>query len=204
MDTEHLQRTEFYDAKSLSPLEHHLCQWIAVLKSYTKKTGDSPFRYRERTQVGFFAAASWLLGVPAREEWATIKGTEELPSQGRCDLWIQTEDYHIEAKHNWCSVSRKQSAEQKRIERTIRESKDSTLRLFPTLKNRLSFTFLTPCIAKEELSMIATHTDNWLGLVDRKIPCDAIAWYLPERRRTETFDFDYMAIGTVLLIHVPK
>lgn len=194
--------TEFHDSKSIPSLELHLTQWICVLKAYREKVGDSPFAYRERTQVGFFAAASWLLGVPALEEWSTEKGTEESPSKGRCDLWIMTEDFHIEAKHAWCDVSRKTQNEEQHIKKTIEESLNSARWLSCDSKHKLAFTFLSPCISNEEQSNIQNLTSQWLSLVC-SISFDAIAWYLPERPGTPRFEYPFLAIGSVLLIHKP-
>lgn len=197
-----LSRIEYYDTKSLELLDNHLAEWIRVLKVSFEKVGDSPFGYSERTQVGFFAAASWRLGIPALEEWGTTKGTEESPSKGRCDLWIQTGDLHIEAKHAWCDVSRGRANEQERIVKVIEDSKASARWLSKDVERRLAFTFLAPCIAKKRVADIDRLTTDWLDIVT-SIPSDAVAWYLPERARSESFDFPFLAIGSVLLIHNP-
>lgn len=76
-------KLEHYETNTLKSLEPHLKQWICVLKMYCEKVvGDTPFPYRERTHVGFFAAASWMIGVPALEEWVTTKGIESDPKKG--------------------------------------------------------------------------------------------------------------------------
>lgn len=198
-----LSAVEFYDAKSLPLLGVHLAEWIQVLKMYIENVEESsPFGYRERTQVGFFAAASWRLGVPALEEWSTTKGTKDAPSKGRCDLWIKTGDFHIEAKHAWCDVSRGRALEMARVEKAVNESKASARWLAQEVEHRLAFTFLAPCIARNKLADIESLTAQWLSLVT-SISSDAIAWYLPERHRQKPFDFPYLAIGSVLLIHKP-
>lgn len=192
--------TEYCDPKNLPVLKPHLLQWIEVLKDYQKKVGDSPFRYLERTHIGFFAAASWMVGDPALEEWHTIKGTMDQPIKGRCDLWILTESFHIEAKYCWCEVGRSPARELKRIQGAVDSAVSSAKKLDSEVENALAFTFLTPCVDQENQDRKHELTTEWLDLA-MSIEADAIAWYMPERAMTEHFDYPRLALGTALLIN---
>jgi hypothetical protein len=169
------------------------------LESYLNKVKDSPFAYRERTQVGFFAAACWRLDVPALEEWRTMKGTIEDPIKGRCDLWIDTNDFHIEAKHAWSNVVHSDARIIQGVSTTLDLAEVSAKVLTCDACSKLAFSFVTACIPKEEFERCEVLTERWLQIVSN-IPCDALAWYMPKIQRPQPFDFPHLAVGTALLV----
>lgn len=194
-----LERKEYASvASSVRPLRLHLRKWIEVVKDYHLRV-EPPWRYRERTQVGFFAAASWLLRVPALEEWALAKGTQEAPIRGRCDLWIMTGDYHIEAKHVWCNAHAQDAGS---IEDAVNRSLESAQRISED-HPRLAFTFLAPYVPRKR--SIAQSASKWLKMVTetRAVQEDsaAIAWYLPERSPKNNDTKGNFGVGIVLLVH---
>jgi hypothetical protein len=68
---------------------------------------DHPYWYNERTHVGLLAAAVWLSGGTALEEF---KAEKEHKNKGtRCDLWIRTNKaaFECEAKHLWLNLEEK-------------------------------------------------------------------------------------------------
>ena len=92
-----------------SPSEHSIYEplfrrWIDVQRRYAVQCeyDDFAHNYSERPQVGFVAAAVWLAGGVALEEWKTQKNGGEDACTGRCDLWFNLPgkgSYHAEAKH---------------------------------------------------------------------------------------------------------
>jgi len=51
---------------------------------------DCPYWFGERPHVGLLAAAVWLSGNTALEEYGIPKTKVRKRKQGRCDLWIGT------------------------------------------------------------------------------------------------------------------
>jgi hypothetical protein len=194
------KQTEYFKSKRIPKLEPHLQKWIQVLKEYHIRV-EPPWNYRERAQVGFFAAASWLIDVPAIEEWALIKGPEDKQIRGRCDLWIETGGFHIEAKHMWCRATGNINKEIVYIERTIQRAIESAQQV--NAKARLAFTFLSPFIQERKQDNLDDRVTFWLEHI-LQIRHDAIAWYLPERTRNKPFSGHNLSIGSVLLIHKIK
>lgn len=69
--------------------------------------GDIALWYRERPQVGLFAAAVWKSGGIALEEYGTTKLEAGAARRGRGDLFIKIAGtgYLCEAKHTWISAA---------------------------------------------------------------------------------------------------
>jgi hypothetical protein len=191
-----------HDAKNLDCLARHLKEWICVLDDYLTKVKDSPFGYGERTQIGFFAAASWRLGIPALEEWRTEKGSQELV-RGRGDLWLMQDDIHIEAKHAWRSIAVSQDRAKHQIQKLMGAAAESAKHLRCARSRKLAFTFVSPTIPIGRLKDIEPLMTDWLAGATQA-DHDAIAWFLPERTRTKRFDFPHLAIGEVLFINRVK
>ncbi len=201
MKVQYIQTSE-----ELQPLEKILKEWTGILKYYTDKVKEIPW-YRERTHVGFFAAASWLAKVPALEEWTSRKAVERRKYTGRCDLWIMEDNYFIEAKHIYCSVTGRMS----KIKNAIDNSRKAAQKMKPVEGQVLAFTFLGAIIPKNALKKdnklnVDNFTQSWLQNVlslkeTDKYSFGAIAWYLPNRRKKPDDRSRNFEIGTVLLIH---
>lgn len=103
--------------------------WFQVMRKYAETWGwekrEAHWGYRERTHIGFLAAAVWKAGGVALEEYSTDKFREtnkgSQKGNGRCDLFfrIKKQGYTLEAKHAWSTLgSEKRSL--KPIKRNIR------------------------------------------------------------------------------------
>lgn len=192
---------QHYQCPRLRGLDPVLKSWIRVLKRYYS-IGDQPWNYRERTQIGFFAAAAWLSGHVALEEWSTQKGRKDARRKGRCDLWIDIADFHIEAKHKWCIVTRGLDKEMRYIEREMSAAVNNTADLNCSKTRRLAFLFLSPCLPPHPDRDFSAELDAWLGRVYR-LRHDAIAWYFPVRRGLRSNAGGYAPVGACLLIRKP-
>jgi hypothetical protein len=66
-----------------------------------RKNDDCGFWYRERPHIGFLAAAIWLAGGIALEEYGTHKTIKQKRKRGRADLYfkIANSSFYCEAKH---------------------------------------------------------------------------------------------------------
>ena len=188
---------EYYHTNKLPSLKKHLAEWLEVLRLYHTRV-EPPWNFRERAQVGFFAAASWRLQIPAIEEWSLVKGPEDKQIKGRCDLWIETGNFHIEAKHMWCRATGNITKEMRYIANTQQRAIESVSLV--NADRRLAFSFLTPFIQKRKQDNLDHRVSFWLDNL-LQLKHDAIAWYLPARTRKEEFTDENLSIGCVLLIN---
>lgn len=80
-------------------------EWLVVIERFSRLRGggDSPFGYRERSNVGFIAAAAWRSGFVALNEFKHKKKS----NHGRADLLIQSSEWIeiIEAKFDWIDLN---------------------------------------------------------------------------------------------------
>lgn len=193
---------EYTDPGDIPSIGRHLNQWIAVLRDYRLKTTEEPWGYLERTQIGFFSAACWLLGIPAREEWRTKKGEGDNESGGRCDLWIYEPEFYIEAKHLYCVLSDDGKSGVANAKVFVAKAKADASRLQCQPDQRLAFTFIAPLIPKSNQDNIDQRVSAWLDAVTQ-LEHHALAWYLPGRKETRSFTYLNHCPGIVLLIHRP-
>lgn len=94
-------------------------QWIEANDRYCRVSHwkDIPWGYNERASLSTFAAASWLAGAIALEEYVEDKNPSTSSTgkirrtKGRCDLYVafrgETKGYILEAKIIWPSLSSK-------------------------------------------------------------------------------------------------
>ena len=172
------------------PLFRH---WIEVQHRYAaqSKFEDFAHNYSERPQVGFVAAAVWLAGGVALEEWKTKKIGGEESHTGRCDLWFSLPgkgSYHAEAKHEWLRVGhdsalRKANAMMKKAEMSAQAlgSRDDThLALLTT-----SFWYPKESGVKSQesrRSRIHVQMKQSFDAVAKELNCPHVALLLREER----------------------
>src|SRR5258705_8561824 len=104
------RKDSFVDAGSRPLLKRILHEWIELQRRYTTAMHgkDYPWYYRERTCIGFLAAAAWSCGCVVLEEWHTEKSVRR-PSKAkkpklrkcRSDLYIHhpSHEFYIESKY---------------------------------------------------------------------------------------------------------
>jgi hypothetical protein len=81
-----------------------------TLEDYEKSEKDLGYDYRERTNIGFFAAAAARKGCIVLEEFMCNKKRGHREISGRADLWIKTprnRRYQLEAKRIELSATTK-------------------------------------------------------------------------------------------------
>lgn len=87
-------------------------KWDKILSWYEEETGDFPYWYLERTNIGHLGLAVYeLSGIPLQEFSCTKGRRGAKKSVGRADLYISVPnkggksiDVNIEAKQAWCSI----------------------------------------------------------------------------------------------------
>ncbi len=94
-------------------LEKLFRTWHQILTWYEDETGDFPYWYLERTNIGHLALAVYQLGGVPVQEFSCVKGKGGGDSSGRADLYMSIPtgrrrpkniEVNIEAKQHWCSV----------------------------------------------------------------------------------------------------
>ncbi len=90
-------------AQVLKPV---LAKWVKLVERYAEQQkGDLAYWYNERPTLSVLAAAAWMAGGIALEEFSSPKFNEggEEPASGRADLWLRFKNLElaIEAKQAW-------------------------------------------------------------------------------------------------------
>jgi hypothetical protein len=216
MNSVHLPLRQDRDCSSIPQLDTVMRRWFTVLRRYRgllrpedARTHRDPWYYRERSQIGFLAAASWLAGAVALEEWRTEKERESCPRNGRGDLWIQVRanpdvEYHIEAKHDWGDITGNPAKEKQKIEKALSKAVACAQQLICPKSARLAFVFLSPCISTRKAKGDLTWAlDEWLTSL-RLIPNDLVAWYFPKQHYDLTdLPYPWVTVGAALIARRP-
>ena len=201
-------RNQYCESRGVPSLRPILHSWIKIQLHYsTAVRGDCSWYYRERTCIGFLAAAVWQARGVAREEWQTEKGSKARRRQGRCDLWIfrpKRYEFHVEAKHMWLCATSSPNKQRQRIEDALHRATDDAQRLICSRKQRLSILFIAPYIPRHKLNKMAEHLLGCRKVVD-SIPHDAIAWTFQDRSQLRLIrGEENVGIGLVLIARQAK
>lgn len=191
-------------SKWLEPILHN---WALAQDRYDRAhqyegkefLGDFLLMYNERPCVGTLAAATWLAGGYALEEYGIVKrGSKDLRTRalGRCDLYVGLGDQgaQIEAKHKWIEAGA--------IVRHGRDLENHCLRAGPDAKRTIQevqvygATFLgfrsSPKIADDP------HTIPKLIQAIKNIRCEAKAWYFPTLENEDLDGKRYFGAALIL------
>lgn len=142
---------------------------------FAAKKDDWPYWYRERSQIGFLAAAVWLSGGAALEEYRWEKSREagEGKGIGRCDLWIGLGGTSFCCEAKWLLsrlTGRNTKACIEKLSQGLRKAEED-LRKYE--KTGLSLCFVTPWMRRGSSQSIL---DEWLGTVCRRQDWQAVVW----------------------------
>jgi hypothetical protein len=184
--------------KSVRPI---LKTWFSVLSNYAVRAKDSPFWYRERTQIGFLAIAAWLSGWAVLEEWRTEKNSDGKKSNGRNDLWIGKGklDWYIEAKHTWCEIHKSEEKILKILNRAFSDAKSSMEKLKCESSKKVAAVFVSPAWKGKSKSDFDRSVKKWID-VCKKAEADAIVIVLSEFDECAKGRQDELFIGSVLFL----
>lgn len=168
-----------------SRIREILKQWLVVQSKYLRTVrGDIWWQYSERPYTGLLAAAVWMIGGIALEEWK-INGRPQYGSTyARNDLWIRYRDTDlvIEAKHKFLIIESERDFKEKikaardKLKEAFNESRDVAKEDAPKSK-RLGVLFLC-CTFRSQVSQddaIKTRR-KWIEHIDKRIKYHGIAW----------------------------
>lgn len=187
-------------------------QWIEANERYCRVSHwkDIPWGYNERASLSTFAAAFWLAGAIALEEYVeekhpgvSLTGTKQR-SKGRCDLYVafrgEPKGYILEAKIIWPSLS------SKNWERTIvpmlnTARKDVHRTRVHSGEKKLGLLFVIPYILKSKAKFADRSIGSFVDFLrSRKDICSA--WTFPKDAREFRWrsEKERMYPGTAVLI----
>ena len=151
-----------------------------------------PWAYEERPLVGTLAAATWLAGGRAFEEYGDIKRTRYKTKvgfkgayHGRVDLLIETRagDFLVEAKRCWSGASGMNARPPIRIEKCLEDACRCARNNRAQGKyRRLGILFAVPYISKLRSHDVDHCIMNWIKSV-KKVQCSCRAWVFPKEER---------------------
>jgi hypothetical protein len=172
--------------KGLRSLRHILQEWIEVHTTYSKRENwkDSIWWCHERPNVAALAAAVWLSGGTALEEYSTRKLRKRGQSAGRCDLSFRTKGgkaYACEAKQLWFAGGMTLEKGSEAVEKCFKDAEKDAGNLHPKEGEKLAICFVTL-----SLSPKASAEKSIAKLIEilTTTKADAMAWcFLPKARK---------------------
>ena len=189
------------------PLPHLkpvLENWCKIVVSWCDRNGweDCPWWYGERSSLGLFALAAWEIGAAPLEEYSTEKGMGKRRYTGRGDLLIPIgeEDYIIEAKQKWISISNRARKGKDKLRRSIMDAVNGAREATEFRGRRAGLVFAVPYLPESEKDSIDERLADWLGSL-RELDTCAVAWVFPKKARRRFVLYDgYLYPGIAVLI----
>ena len=209
------QKDSFVDAGSFPLLKRILTQWIEHQRRYTAAMHgeDYPWYYRERTCIGFLAAAAWSCGCVVLEEWHTEKRVRALSKakkpklrKGRSDLYIHhpSQELFIESKYALSRATGNPDRELGYIKGHLTRATSDCGFLDCHVKHQLGIVFLVPFYPAQKRDGMSDHLAGWLRQVCDEVPHSAAAWLFLDRTGKTFSAGDDAWPGIVLLARSPK
>ena len=188
--------------------------WIEATTKYcdAMEGREAPFFFNERANISMLAAACWLKGGIALEEYSAPKFAEERDSNGRCDLYVflAGENIEIEAK----SVKRRLPVNAASLALHLRTKLDEAIEDAKKLPPQKSFRRAACAFyaLRVEASRYASREqleEKFAGELSRYKEglmaleqCSAVAWCVPRSigRLRVSPDSDEFVFGCILAL----
>ena len=180
------------DMPKLRILSRVLEQWVKInIRCARAWEADKhvPWWYGERALLGMLAAAVWLEGGIAFEEFSTRKrvGVKEAGPRiyaGRQDLLIHVrgEVFIAEAKSCWSDATSSETNLAVWIDKRLDAACADIQKTPSSGKKRLGLLFVTPYIRRSQSASAAKRIKSWLESA-RKVNYSCCAWVFPGRSR---------------------
>ena len=205
--------------RDMDPNHQHwgalLDEWMLTMQKYHLVSGDLPYWYNERANVGMLSAAAWRCGYVALEEYPDTKrrrkaaveekATGERDFYGRVDLWIgrhgDATGELIEAKLAWPKLSKPEDIGLA-IEKGLKQSHDAGKEAKTGKGPTLGVTFFVPEFKLDNGAIPADLDEQLQGLIKyvKSLQIAVKAWYFPEQFRYEPFPQNNRYYPGVLLL----
>jgi|GEM_PF-1148943 len=169
------------------------------------KGDDHPYWYTERPHVGLFAAAVWLSGGTALEEYKTKKSNKHKSNYGRCDLGFRIGKlgFECEAKRLWLALEYNSENLANTIYKHKQNGLDQVIEDVKKLQNKdgLGFCFVIPGIRKSKFPDLNEILNNLIGsLQEKNSGWDALVWIGVSKWQAPKEEKDFFFPGVLLLI----
>jgi hypothetical protein len=144
--------------------------------------GDAIFWYAERPNLGALAAAAWLCGWSALEEFELDKMAKRSSKYGRGDLYANSGgfEFYVEAKFVWSregSVPRKKKVVEL-MEAARKDARKLDLDGDESIP-RVGVVFAAPSNREGHRGARAKDLDEFVEAMEERIDPDAAAWCFP-------------------------
>jgi len=163
---------------------------------------DTAYWYNERSNIGVLSGAAWRCGRIALEEFQQKKGYRNRQKKnGRCDLWIATEDDDelIEAKFKWIAM---RSTHVERIVNSVMGSAKKAAKQTrgnDTDANAIAVGFFPIYLPHQWSSDIDVDIEEMLKKF-RALDYHALAWSFPKENRTQVSSEGNVCPGIFMLV----
>lgn len=168
--------------KRLSSLKPVLNEWIKIHESFCKTSkDDSLYWYNERATLSTLAGAVWNLKGYCLEEYRTDKKYRKETYLGRADLWFEwrKQEYYIEAKQRWISLSKNAKSASRHINETIINVKKEAANTIKDSKGKsLGIVFTIPYLSLNESGNINNSISLFLEELE-KVEYEIMAYTFP-------------------------
>jgi hypothetical protein len=157
------------------------------MNTFFVQSRDGSWRYNERASISVLAAAAWMAGGVALEEFSAKKKQNRIEHSGRADVYLNSSrrEFACEAKSIWLSVRSKNSIIK------IKIALDSACKDAKCLNRnegrRFGVCFVPMYLSKGN----ALQFDTLVESLQKKIALanfDEVAWSFPIKARRLTFE----------------
>jgi len=193
--------------KSLKPVFKNLgLVHQKYIKGEVGKGDDHPYHYTERPHVGLFAAAVWLSGGTALEEYKTQKTKDN--KYGRCDLGFRVGNvgFECEAKRLWLKLGYNSKDLASEIYHHERDGLKKAIQNVNELQseNGLALCFVIPGIRKLEFDDLDKILHGLIeSIKQKKSHWDALVW-IGSKNWQKPKDKDFSFPGLLLVVKYVK
>jgi len=166
-------------------LEKILQEWIKLHEKFFIQSRDGSWWYNERASIGILAAAAWMAGGIALEEYTAKKKSRK--RSGRADVYLNLNgrEFACEAKFIWLSV--KSPDPIKRIENSLKSARQNVISLNRREGRRFSICFAAVYLPKKDVNKFESLIDK----LQQKISSadfEVIAWSFPKAAKNLTYE----------------
>ena len=191
--------------KKLKCLTPVLNKCIRLNRAYSEKIQweDCAWWANERASVGILAAAAWLAGGVALEEYSTRKVKGKKQGAGRCDLFFTTvkNKFACEAKQVFPRFEKGRTADFSKLKERFDSACEDTKKLSKNEGPRLGICFVTPRFGRSRIKGMDKSLKDFLNRIQNELEFDAIAWCFPkEARKMEWEPNNKTYPGIIILI----
>ena len=181
-------------------------QWFSLIERYNQQRPDDvPWWYNERASLSFFAGAVWNSGGIALEEYSTGKSHKKESWPGRGDLYIKIkeEEYVIEAKQVWTSMSSRAQKTKEKVEAALLRARRDAGKTNSWGARRLGLVFVIPYIKRCKESEFKVCVNDWLTHI-KSVEKASQAWILFEKLETRFRYKTYFYPGVAVILRALK